>query len=422
MAGTEKNNDLKNKDNRYRDIYSDKGRYGSNLQDMLRESANSAGNVGKTASKSKKGNKKSNKNRSNKKRTKKKNGMLGPLIGLLFGSGTVAILLLIVLLVEFVGKSGSSNAGYDVNGSSGKHYDADEEYINIDADSFMGYVGQSYTLSLSANPVELVESVVWSSSNEDAVIVDEKGNVVLVGVGVAAITATSGEYSSAIAIEVVKDASSKGNMGFDTIGQNKPRNEDDNVYEESGQTTDSDMTQSGAQDNGQVSVPDAGSNADGSNTWNTGSDADAVPDNTQESTQQPSVNEETTQQETETEFIPPTTQPAEAIDTEQMFSVLSGSGFSQYLPNAAIYEVDGEYYGEVIVQSDSVHIYIKQRSSDFDMAVRGALAYLLPDTSESVWNVYTTLSKDKTINSDGRKVRFVMPATNAHSQIIVYNP
>lgn len=418
MAGTEKNNDLKNKDNRYKDIYADKGRYGSNLQDMLRESANSAGNVGKTASKSKKKNKK----KSSKKRTKKKNVMLGPLIGLLFGSGTVAILLFAVLLVEFVGKSESSGTGYDANGSWGKHYDADEEYINIDADSFMGYVGQSYTLSLSANPVELVESVVWSSSNEDAVIVDDKGNVVLVGAGVAAITATSGEYSSAIAIEVVKDTSFKGDMGFDTIGQNKPRNEDDNVYEESRQTTDSDMTQSGAKDNGQVSVPDAGSNADGSNTWNTGSDADAVPDNTQESTQQQSVNEETTQQETETEFIPPTTQPAEAIDTEQMFSVLSGSGFSQYLPNAAIYEVDGEYYGEVIVQSDSVHIYIKQRSSDFDMAVRGALAYLLPDTSESVWNVYTTLSKDKTINSDGRKVRFVMPATNAHSQIIVYNP
>lgn len=416
MAGTEKNNDLKNKDNRYKDIYADKGRYGSNLQDMLRESANSAGNVGKTASKSKKKNKK----KSSKKRTKKKNVMLGPLIGLLFGSGTVAILLFAVLLVEFVGKSESSGTGYDANGSWGKHYDADEEYINIDADSFMGYVGQSYTLSLSANPVELVESVVWSSSNEDAVIVDDKGNVVLVGAGVAAITATSGEYSSAIAIEVVKDTSFKGDMGFDTIGQNKPRNEDDNVYEESRQTADSDMTQSGAQDNGQVSVPDAGSNADGNNTWNTGSDA--VPDNSQESIQQPSVNEETTQQETETAFIPPTTQPAEAIDTEQMFSVLSGSGFSQYLPNAAIYEVDGEYYGEVIVQSDSVHIYIKQRSSDFDMAVRGALAYLLPDTSESVWNVYTTLSKDKTINSDGRKVRFVMPATNAHSQIIVYNP
>ena len=420
MAGTEKNNDLKNKDNRYKDIYADKGRYGSNLQDMLRESANSAGNVGKTAGKSKKKNKKSNKKKSSKKRTKKKNVMLGPLIGLLFGSGTVAILLFAVLLVEFVGKSESSGTGYDANGSWGKHYDADEEYINIDADSFMGYVGQSYTLSLSANPVELVESVVWSSSNEDAVIVDDKGNVVLVGAGVAAITATSGEYSSAIAIEVVKDTSFKGDMGFDTIGQNKPRNEDDNVYEESRQTADSDMTQSGAKDNGQVSVPDAGSNADGNNTWNTGSDA--VPDNSQESIQQPSVNEETTQQETETAFIPPTTQPAEAIDTEQMFSVLSGSGFSQYLPNAAIYEVDGEYYGEVIVQSDSVHIYIKQRSSDFDMAVRGALAYLLPDTSESVWNVYTTLSKDKTINSDGRKVRFVMPATNAHSQIIVYNP
>ena len=141
---------------------------------------------------------------------------------------------------------------------------------------------------------------------------------------------------------------------------------------------------------------------------------------TQSSTENTS-HEETTE-ETTTEFIPPTTKAAEAIDTQEMFSILSQSGFSQYLPNAAIYDVDGEYYGEVIVQSDSVHIYIKKRSGEFDMAVRGALAYLLPETSESVWNVYTTLSKDKTINSDGRKVRFVMAAANAHSQIIVYNP
>lgn len=359
---------------------------------------------------------------------KKKNndGILGPLIGLLFGSSTVALLLLVVLFAQSLGKS-SNQKGVQQGNGSGKHYSADEEYINIDADSFMGYVGQTYNLSLSANPVDLVESVIWSSSNEDSVIVDEKGKVVLVGEGVAAVTATAGQYSSAIAIEVVKDSSAQGDMGFNTIGWNDNRNQNNG-------TTAQNQTDSGeATQNGTISDSNAGgNNSEETVTEPAGSDYTDGGNNVRENeTTQPSRNNETesnrstentSHEETTTEFIPPTTKAAEAIDTQEMFSILSQSGFSQYLPNAAIYDVDGEYYGEVIVQSDSVHIYIKKRSGEFDMAVRGALAYLLPETSESVWNVYTTLSKDKTINSDGRKVRFVMAAANAHSQIIVYNP
>lgn len=346
----------------------------------------------------------------------KKSGALGPLIGLLFGSGTVALLLLIIVFAEFVGKSGKVNAGTLDSNGSGKHYSADEEYINIDADSFMGYVGQTYTLSISANPIELVESVVWTSNNEDVVVVDEKGNVVLVGVGVAAVTATAGEYSSAIAIEVVKDSSEQGDMGFNTIGQNNGQNTNNTTNEESRQAADTPGTDE--------NVSYAENEPAGNGSWENvdqDADADATQNGNIEVTSQADVSEETTPEET-TQFVPPTTKAADAIDTQEMFSILSNSGFSQYLPNAAIYEVDDEYYGEIIVESDSVHIYIKKRSTTFDMAIRGALAYLLPDTSESVWNVYTTLSKDKTINSDGRKVRFVMPATNAHSQIIVYNP
>ena len=296
---------------------------------------------------------------------------------------------------------------------------------------------RSYTLSLSANPVDLVEAVIWSSSNEASVIVDEKGKVVLVGEGVAAVTATAGQYSSAIAIEVVKDSSAQGDMGFNTIGWNDKYTQNNSAASQtrtdSGETTQNNVIPDGnpgGNDSTEPVTEPAGSDYsdDGNNTRE--NETTQPPQNnemaqpsgngTQSSTENTS-HEETTE-ETTTEFIPPTTKAAEAIDTQEMFSILSQSGFSQYLPNAAIYDVDGEYYGEVIVQSDSVHIYIKKRSGEFDMAVRGALAYLLPETSESVWNVYTTLSKDKTINSDGRKVRFVMAAANAHSQIIVYNP
>lgn len=365
--------------------------------------------------------------RRNTARKKNNDGILGPLIGLLFGSSTVALLLLVVLFAQTLGKASNQN-GVQLGNGSGKHHSVDEEYINIDADSFMGYVGQTYTLSLSANPVDLVEAVIWSSSNEASVIVDEKGKVVLVGEGVAAVTATAGQYSSAIAIEVVKDSSAQGDMGFNTIGWN-------DKYTQNNSAASQTRTDSGETIQNNV-IPDGNPGGNDSTepvTEPAGSDYPDDGNNTRENeTTQPSGNgtqsstentshEETTE-ETTTEFIPPTTKAAEAIDTQEMFSILSQSGFSQYLPNAAIYDVDGEYYGEVIVQSDSVHIYIKKRSGEFDMAVRGALAYLLPETSESVWNVYTTLSKDKTINSDGRKVRFVMAAANAHSQIIVYNP
>lgn len=359
-----------------------------------------------------------------KKKRRKKSGMLGPLIGMLFGSGTVALLLLVVLLIEAVGKTGKVSASTDVTDSHGRHYSADEEYINIDAESFLGYIGQSYTLSLSANPVELVESVVWSSNNEDAVIVDDRGQIFLVGEGIAAVTATAGQYSSAIVVEVVKNTGDTGNMGFDTVGPNGNKNnsDSDTAAEESQPVqNETDTTAWDGQNGGNIAT-DAADTTQTATTGevNGGDNAGIVETTTQETAHDHSQDSST--EETTTEFVPPTTTAAGAIDTAEMFSVLSSAGFSQYLPNASIYEVDGEYYGEIIVESDSVHIYIKKRSGQFDMAIRGALAYLLPDTSESVWNVYTTLSRDKTINSDGRKVRFIMPATNAHSQIIVYNP
>lgn len=362
------------------------------------------------------------KKRSKKKKGRKKSGILGPLIGLLFGSGTVALLLLVVLLIDTVGKTGKTNVPQGVTDAHGRHYSADEEYINIDADPFMGYIGQSYTLSLSANPVELVESVIWSSNNEDAVVVDDRGQIVLVGEGVAAITATSGQYSSAIVIEVVKNAGDTGNMGFNTVGQiDKPDTSDTaETAEESQPVQNETDTSTWDGQNGGTDAADDDAQTGAAGDINSGGSTGAAEPATQETTHD--HGQDSSFEETTAEFVPPTTTAAGAIDTAEMFSVLSSAGFSQYLPNASIYEVDGEYYGEIIVESDSVHIYIKKRSGQFDMAIRGALAYLLPDTSESVWNVYNTLSKDKTINSDGRKVRFIMPAANAHSQIIVYNP
>lgn len=293
---------------------------------------------------------KRNKRRNNA-RKKNNDGILGPLIGLLFGSSTVALLLLVVLFAQTLGKASNQNGVQQGNGS-GKHHSVDEEYINIDADSFRGYVGQSYTLSLSANPVDLVEAVIWSSSNEASVIVDEKGKVVLVGEGVAAVTATAGQYSSAIAIEVVKDSSAQGDMGFNTIGWNDKYTQNNSAASQtrtdSGETTQNNVIPDGnpgGNDSTEPVTEPAGSDySDDGNNTRENETTQPSGNGTQSSTENTS-HEETTE-ETTTEFIPPTTKAAEAIDTQEMFSILSQSGFSQYLPNAAIYDVDGEYYGE----------------------------------------------------------------------------
>lgn len=69
-----------------------------------------------------------------KERKKKSNNILGPLVGLLFGSGVVAIMLAVVLLIETVSRTGRINDS-PLTDDGSKHYSADEEYINIDASS-----------------------------------------------------------------------------------------------------------------------------------------------------------------------------------------------------------------------------------------------------------------------------------------------
>lgn len=380
-------------------------------------------------------NTRNNINKNRKKRRKKKNSsVLGPLIGMLFGSGAVAIMLALVLIVEALSK-GSKLNGSSIPDSETKRYSADEEYISIDAQSFTAYIGQTYNLTVSANPQELSQSVVWTSSNEDAVIVDDNGMVRIVGEGVAAVTATADKYSSAIAIEGVKDASSATDMGFPSLDiiKNSNASQDTQGGSQAAQSGEDATYKTEYDNSGSYDNDNNGNNSNNTNNTNNanggnnGSAADGTVPGTSENTgtdgnsQNNNPKQDNTQEST-TQYEVPATEPAPAINTEEMFAVLSGSGFTQYLPNAAIYEVNDDYYGEVIVESDSVHIYIKKRSVEFDMAVRSVLAYLLPDTADSVWNTYCTFSSDKTISSGGRKVRFVMPATNAHSQIIVYNP
>ena len=385
----------------------------------------------------------------------KSSNMLGALLGILCGSSAVAFMLMLVWIVQAAGNNRSRtemNIGNNTNQNSFVK-DTKERYVSIDAQSFSAYIGQRFILSVSTYPAELADSIIWTSNNQDVLTVDSYGNVEIVGEGVAAITATSGEYSDAIAVEAVADAYSQGTMGLpfyskvDMTGEQptpvSPSNSGNGTdmedvsgsqpYEpESGASGENTNLSGDGQDNGTQQPSNSGQNngtqqpSDSGQNNGTQQPADSGQNN---GTQQPSGNEQNGgsqeqggQEETSEQYTEPEKETAQIINTEEMFAVLTASGFSQYLTNACLYKIDDEYQGEVIVDSESVHIYIKKRSAAFDQAIKNALAYLLPETSENVWNSYLAATTDRTITSGGRKVRFVMPAAQAHAQIIVYNP
>ena len=373
------------------------------------------------------------------KRSKKGSNIIGPLLGILCGSSAVAFLLMLVWIVQAAGNN-KTGAGMNIGNNSDQNtfvQDTKERYVKIDAQSFCAYVGQHFTLSVSAYPAELSDSVTWASNNEDVLTVDSHGNVVVVGEGVAAVTVTSGEYSDAIAVEAVADAYSDSTMGLpfyshiDLAGGEQPTPVSPS-NSGNGQNAELQQPSEGGQNTGIQQPSGSGQSEEVYKPSNSAqNEGIQQPSDSGQSggTQQPSDNGQAgnkqdtdRQEETSEQYTEPATEPAPAIDTEEMFAVLTASGFSQYLSNACLYQSGDEYQGEVIVDSESVHIYIKKRSAAFDNAVKDTLAYLLPETFESVWNSYTKAVSDSTITSGGRKVRFVMPAAEAHAQIIVYNP
>ncbi len=360
----------------------------------------------------------------NNKKRKKKDNTMSVLIGLLGGSTVVAFLLCLVLLAQhFTGKevAGSNGGGVTIS-TVPFEVDTKPHYVSINMESCTVVVGQSFTITVSAYPSELMTSVIWSSNNENVALVDDRGVVTIVGEGIAAITATSGECSDAIALEAVSSEGAQTSLGLPMYSKVESVTSEGSlapVTPSQGVIQETDGNQSGNAEETQPYEPEGGNNSGGQS--GNGNGQESFP-----TAGQPEQNTTGSQETTEEYTIPtlPTsevTTPAADINTEDMFAVLTEAGFTQYISTACIYKENDTYMGEIIVEADSVHIYIKNRSESFDSAVKKALAYLLPSSSDKVWSTYISADTDKTISFDGRNVRIVLPAKNAHSQIIVFN-
>lgn len=373
--------------------------------------------------------------------SKRSSSFVGIMLGILYGSAIIALMLILLIVIDSI--KVNNNRNNPGTNTVGPFIDETKAtYLKINAQSCTLYLGQQINLTVTAYPSDLAYTVTWNSSNEDVVYVDYDGAVIVTGQGVAAVSATSGEYVDAITIEVVAKKGDTTTLGLPLYAQvddpafnNTPVTPNQGGYaQEPTQPaqTDEDIDYTGPtyaynRDN---TTADPNNEPETSVPVQTDEDIDAPtkgPDQGGESASKPQNETGHTHTEPaseEEEFTLPT-QPVKKvaeIDVTGLTEILISNGFTNHIDNIFVYERDGIYYGEVIAAPTSVQIYIKTRTTMFDAAINSVLSYVLPSTSDIAWSTFTAAKADNTITCEGRKVRFVMAGKNAHTQIIVYNP
>lgn len=260
-------------------------------------------------------------------------------------------------------------------------------------------VGTTLQVTAIVSPEDTEHALVWSSSNESVFTVSEDGVVTIIGTGTAALTATIGDVSDAVAIEgIAKVTSGSINQypvytGGSKISGSENNGSSDNPdnaggLPESGSAgTD---TPQGSSGQGTGNDGNGNSGADGGSGGSNGAGENGTESGNGES-------------------------------STDITGTLIENGFSQVLSNVYVCQDESTYYGQIVTQPNVTIIYIKQRNDVFDSRIRSVLASLLPEEYQQVWNNYLSAGTDRTFTAEGRRVRIVVASGGGHSQIVIYN-
>lgn len=251
-------------------------------------------------------------------------------------------------------------------------------------------VGTTFMAAAIVEPADTDKALIWTSSNDDVMTVNQDGLVTVKGTGTAALTATVGDVSDAIAIEGIESAAAGSKNGYTVYTGNGSILKPSSSVPAGSSAGSGSGTGSSYSDNGSYSYNSTGNNSGYSagtgssheNSNSTGSDGKTSSD---------------------------------------IGEVLNKEGFTQEYSNVYVYTDGGTYYGEIIKQPDVSIIYIKQRNEGFDARIKGVLAQLLPESCNQVWNNYVSATTDRTFTVEDRKVRIVTASRGGHSQIVIYN-
>lgn len=324
----------------------------------------------------------------------KKNYKVKPLVFIIAG---IAVLVLIAAaitagVISEHNKSKENTVGMTLTQKNLRPQDAEADNntvkeittVEILMDDTAIPVGTTFMAAAIVEPADTDKALIWTSSNEDVMTVNQDGLVTVKGTGTAALTATVGDVSDAIAIEGIESAAAGSKNGYTVYTGNGSILKPSSSVPAGSSAGSGSGTGSSYSDNGSYSYNSTGNNSGNSqgNNNSTGSDGKTSSD---------------------------------------IGEVLNKEGFTQEYSNVYVYTDGGTYYGEIITQPDVSIIYIKQRNEGFDARIKGVLAQLLPESCNQVWNNYVSATTDRTFTVEDRKVRIVTASRGGHSQIVIYN-
>ena len=330
----------------------------------------------------------------------KKNYKVKPLVFIIAG---IAVLVLIAAaitagVISEHNKSKENTVGMTLTQKNLRPQDAEADNnavkeittVEILMDDTAIPVGTTFMAAAIVEPADTDKALIWTSSNDDVMTVNQDGLVTVKGTGTAALTATVGDVSDAIAIEGIESAAVGSKNGYTVYTGNGSILKPSSSVQAGSSAGSGSGTGSSYSDNGSYSYNSTGNNSGYSagtgssheNSNSTGSDGKTSSD---------------------------------------IGEVLNKEGFTQEYSNVYVYTDGGTYYGEIITQPDVSIIYIKQRNEGFDARIKGVLAQLLPESCNQVWNNYVSATTDRTFTVEDRKVRIVTASRGGHSQIVIYN-
>ena len=300
----------------------------------------------------------------------------------------------------------------------GSNEDKEKTTIEILMDDTAIPVGTTFMAAAIVEPADTEKALIWTSSNQEVMTVEQNGLVTIKGAGTAAPTATVGDVSDAVAIEGIASVTAGSKNGYI-------------VYTGNGSITKSASTSNGTSgleagntgDNAGNTESNSGSagNGSGNSESNSGSAGNGSGNNGDNSSSQENTSGDIPGGSDNTGSGSGNDEKSTGKTSSEIADSLNGHGFTQEYSNVYVYTEAGTYYGEIIIQPNVSIIYIKQRSSGFDTRIKGVLEELLPDSYNQVWNNYLSATSDRTFTVEGRKVRIVTASGGGHSQIVIYN-
>lgn len=287
-------------------------------------------------------------------------------------------------------------------------------------------VGTVIKAAALVTPEDTENALTWSSSNTSVFTVSADGVITITGTGTAALTATLGTVSDAVAIEgiasvtdgsvnqypVYTGGSTASNSGGSSDGTGNEAGGGSSggswTGETGGGSSDGSGNGTGDSSSGGTGDGTGGGSSDGSGNGTGGGSSDGSGDGTGGGSSDDAGGGSSGGS-------------GEGLTSTDIGASLPSYGFEQEISNVYVYQENSTYYGQIVTQPNVTICYIMKRSDEFDSKVIGVLEQLLPQEYNNVWNNYISAATDRTFTAEGRRVRIVASVGGGHSQIVIYN-